>query len=98
MNLNTVATPNTKGQIVIPKKYREKLGIRAGVLVNITLKTGGVFIAPLEKGTATSDSRYLALTILGRTAGAWAGDDWEQLETNKKKVELAAAKERREAW
>jgi len=34
---------------------------------------------------------------LEKTKGAWAGDDWEETEKKRRKIELAASK-RRKTW
>ncbi|MEK7188718.1 MAG: AbrB/MazE/SpoVT family DNA-binding domain-containing protein [Patescibacteria group bacterium] len=98
MNLGTVTRPNSKGQIVIPKKFRDELGIDKDVLLNITFQGNGFYVTPLEKSLVTSDSRKILLEVLKMTAGAWKGDDWPETEKKRRKVELAVAKKRRSAW
>lgn len=98
MNVGIVARPNLKGQIVIPKQFRDKLGIDENVLLTITLKAGGLFVTPMERGVGTPDSRQLSLTILKKTAGTWMADDWDTTERNRRKIELSASKFRKKAW
>ncbi|KKQ74030.1 MAG: hypothetical protein US96_C0043G0001, partial [Candidatus Woesebacteria bacterium GW2011_GWB1_38_5b] len=76
MNLGVIAKPNSKGQIVIPKKFREELGIDKDVLLNISIKGRGVYITHFNKSIPTSGSQDVYLEILKRTAGSWAGDNW----------------------
>ena len=98
MNLGTVTRPNAKGQIVIPKRFREELGIDEHVLLNLTLKGNGVYVAPLDKSLATSGSRDITLEILKKTAGAWKKDSWDKTARKRRVIELRAAEERKKAW
>ena len=98
MNLTTIAKPNSKGQIVIPKKYRQELNIDENVFVNLILKPDGVLITPLNKSTISSDSKKIFQEILKSTSGAWKGDDWETTEKRRRKIEIQAAKLRKSEW
>jgi|SRR3990170_7081939 len=98
MNLGIITKPNVKGQIVIPKKFRKELGIDESVLLNLTLKGNGVYITPLDRLMATTDSRGVYMEILKRTAGTWAGDDWVKTERKRRVTELKASKARKNAW
>ncbi len=98
MNLGIVTKPNTKGQIVIPKKFREELGINEDVLLNLVIKGNGVYITPLDKAITTSDTTKISLEILRRTAGAWGGDDWGKTEIERNKIEIKASEKRKNAW
>ncbi len=98
MNLGTIARSNSKGQLVIPKRIRDELGINTDMLLNITLRGDGIFIRPLEKSLETSDSRKISLELLKKTAGAWKGDNWPATQEKRKKIELESAKVRRIAW
>lgn len=51
-------TPMTRGQITIPKEYREKLGITAGTPLNMTLEEDKLVVRPLEK-MMVSESPYV---------------------------------------
>lgn len=84
--------------MVIPKKIRDELGIHEGVLLTVTVRGDGVYISPLEKSLGTSDSKKIALEILKRTAGSWAGDSWEETESKRREIELKVAEKRRKAW
>lgn len=98
MNLSTITKPNTKGQIVIPKKFREELSIDETVYLNVTLKGNGVFISPLGKTPSTLDSRKISLEVLKKTAGSWGGDGWEETDKKRREIELLASKRRKKAW
>lgn len=99
MNLSTIVTrPNSKGQIVIPKKFREKLDIDEEVLLSLIIQGNGVFISPLKRSTSTSDSKQIFQEVLKMTAGAWKGDDWSDTEQKRQQIELQATKDRKKAW
>lgn len=98
MNLGTITKPNAKGQIVIPKRFRKELGIDEDVLLHLTIKGNGLYISLLDKSITTSDSRDVSMEILKRTAGAWAGDDWEKTEAKRRIIEHTASKKRKNAW
>lgn len=99
MNLSTIVTkPNSKGQIVIPKKFREQLDINEEVLLSLIIQGNGVFISPLKRSTFTSDSKQIFQEVLKMTAGAWKGDDWDVTEQKRQQIELQAANERKTAW
>lgn len=49
MNIGTIVTPMERGQITIPKAYREKLGITPKTLLNVTLEGDKIVIRLLEK-------------------------------------------------
>ncbi len=52
--LNTIVTPMTRGQITLPKKVREALGIVPGTPLNLTLEQNRIIITPLVHTTITS--------------------------------------------
>jgi len=98
MNLTTVTKPNSKGQIVIPKRFRQELNLDENVFVNLILKPEGVLITPLNKPTISSDSKIIFQEILKSTSGAWKNDDWKETEKNRRKIEIQAAKLSRSKW
>jgi len=98
MNLGVITKPNSKGQVVIPKKYREELGINEKVPLNITLQGKGLYITPIEKSISSKDSRKLFIEVLEKTAGAWIGDSWPETEKRRRKIELAASRRRKKVW
>lgn len=98
MNLGIIAKPNSKGQIVIPKKFREKLGINEDVFLNVSLRDNGVYLTPISESLASRDARAVFLEVLRRTAGAWKDDSWPEVEKKRRKIELSASKKRKKAW
>lgn len=49
MNIGTILTPMTRGQITLPKAYRDKLGITPGTPLNVTLAEDKIIVQPLVK-------------------------------------------------
>ena len=64
-------TSNTNGQIVIPQKIREKLGIKQNTLLKLTLTGTSLILHPIVAVLTKSDSQQNYLEILIKTAGAW---------------------------
>ncbi|MBU1130369.1 AbrB/MazE/SpoVT family DNA-binding domain-containing protein [Patescibacteria group bacterium] len=104
MNLGIISTPNTKGQIVIPKKYRDKLKINPDTLLNILYQNEGIFIQPLKKLFVSTDQNKQEsfLDILEKTQGIWSGENWDKWEKKQKKrrkLELKASQKRKnQTW
>ena len=98
MNVGIITQTNVKGQIVIPKKFREKLGIDEKVALNISLRGRGVYITPVEEIFSTDDNRKIFLEILKKTAGTWAGDSWPETAKRRRKIELEASRKRKNIW
>lgn len=44
-----LATVSTKGQLVIPSKMREELGIEAGDRVALTMEEGAILLRPVTE-------------------------------------------------
>lgn len=55
MTLNIVGKIGEKGQIVLKKELREKLGINKGMLVEEKLTKKGILITPLENKKILAD-------------------------------------------
>lgn len=98
MNIGTIVTPNTKGQIVIPKKVRDDLGIEPGFILNLIVEGNGIHIYPVEGVIAKIKGEDSRMKIWKETAGAWAGDDWPKTEKRRRRIELEASKRRKNAW
>lgn len=98
MNLGIISTPNTKGQIVIPKKYRDRLGLTPHTPLNIVVQNQGIFIHPLKNLTQSD----ISIDILQKTKGAWAKQNqsqWQKQENQKRKIELKSSqKNQQQTW
>lgn len=98
MKVGMIAKPNQKGQIVIPKEFRDVLGIDADVSLNLVLRGGGLYIYPVAEVITTIDSDDSYLKILEKTKGRWGGDTWNKARGKRRKIELSASKSRKQAW
>lgn len=98
MKIGIITKPNAKGQIVIPKEFRDALGIDSKVLLQLSLRGSGIYIQPIE-GVITKEGKESSFVeILRKTQGAWVGDDWEKTRARRRKIELAAARRRKKEW
>lgn len=98
MKIFNISTTNAKGQIVIPKKMREALGITKDIPLTLILREGGIYIEPIKETLVSSDNRQVYLQVLEKTRGSWSGDNWEKTEKRRRKIELRELKLRRKAW
>jgi AbrB family looped-hinge helix DNA binding protein len=98
MNIGTITKPNQKGQIVIPKEYREELGIDSNRFLNLVLRGRGIYIYPVVDVVIDSGNQSSYLKILERTQGSWLNDDWNISRKRRKKIELKASKKRKRLW
>ncbi len=100
MDIGQIVTPNTKGQVVIPQKVREALGINENTPLQVVVSGSGVALYPVARVLKKGDYLDERLAeILDRTRGLWADDkDWEKREKKRKRIEVEASKKRRKAW
>ncbi|MEK7534411.1 MAG: AbrB/MazE/SpoVT family DNA-binding domain-containing protein [Patescibacteria group bacterium] len=98
MKVGFIAEPNKKGQIVIPKKLREALGITPQTHLNLVLRGRGIYIYPIDEVVTKLESESPYLAILEKTQGAWADDkSWDKTEERRRKIELTASLRRKKA-
>jgi AbrB family looped-hinge helix DNA binding protein len=100
MNLQPIVQTNKKGQIVIPKKIREKLGIIEGTLLQIVPRDTGIYIHPMKISPHSTHSNESFLKLLKSTAGAWGPATPEDIKREKeqRRLELEASKRGKKAW
>ncbi len=98
MNLGYIVEPNSKGQIVIPKKIRAKFGIKKGDFLNLIVRGDGIYLHPIRLVVPKLTKIDAYAKVLEKTQGAWGEDDWPETEARRRKIELEAAKERKKAW
>lgn len=98
MKVVTIVQPNEKGQIVIPKKTRDTLGITPAMPLNIVVRDGAIHLYPVREILVGQETQNHRLRILKKTIGAWAGDDWPKTEKRRRRIELAASARRKKAW
>ncbi|OGY09424.1 MAG: hypothetical protein A2782_01225 [Candidatus Blackburnbacteria bacterium RIFCSPHIGHO2_01_FULL_43_15b] len=80
MKVGYIVTPNTKGQIVIPKKVRDFLKINENVPLNLQQVDQGIYIHPISEVVTKQETETSFTDILRKTQGAWAGDNWPETE------------------
>lgn len=93
--------PNSKGQVVIPSKIREELGITEGVPLRFSVWGPGMYVLPmtlLPKNTVFDDGMFLE--VLKKTRGSWGPETPEEKKRNlaRKKMELEASRRRKNSW
>lgn len=102
MNIGTIVTPMERGQITLPKAYREKLGITPQTPLNITLQSDRIVVQPFVRSMASATTnpyvikakytRKQYLTVLKRIARSkvvlWTKEDDEAREKMRKKEKL----------
>jgi AbrB family looped-hinge helix DNA binding protein len=54
MKVGYIARPNKKGQVVIPKKLRDELGITSDTAINFVIRDNGVYMYPIEEVVVSS--------------------------------------------
>jgi len=97
MKIGTIAQPNTKGQIVIPKKFRDALGIDTSVKLNILIQGNGLYLYPIDEVIAAKKPKEDYTSILQKTKGAWT-ENWNILTKKRRSLELSASQKRRRVW
>lgn len=98
MKIGTITQVNQKGQIVIPKKIRDDLGIDTNVLLNLVLRGKGMYIYPVDEIITKTEQENSYVKILQKTQGAWANDDWDKTRKRRRKIELKASEKRKKTW
>ena len=77
----TLSSANSKGQIVIPKPFREEIGIKEGDPLIIKKVGNAVYIKPIHDiFSATQSNTDTFLDTLSKTRGGWSEADPEELE------------------
>ena len=98
MNLGVITQTNDKGQLVVPKSYRDTLGINSHVPLQLLLKTDGFYVRMIENVITKNTGSDLYLQLLDNTAGTWANDSWNQTENKRKLIEKKASLFRKKIW
>lgn len=102
MNIGSIVEPNSKGQIVIPKKIRDELNIKEDTPLNIVVRENGIYIHPVKEVITYEEaktSRTILLELLNETRGMWAGDkNFSQRQAQREKLEIVASKRMKRAW
>lgn len=102
MKVGFIAEPNSKGQIVIPKKIRDELNITENTPLNIVVRDDGIHLYPITDVTTIAEAEIAhskLLAALEKTRGLWADDkDFDKRQKQRRKIELEASRRRKKAW
>ena len=101
MKVGNIVEPNSKGQIVIPKRIRDDLGISSDTPLNLVVRGGGIYLYPIGGVITEISTENIRSKIWEKTAGAWADQDWDEYDKQQKrrrKIELEASRRRKKAW
>jgi AbrB family looped-hinge helix DNA binding protein len=98
MKTGIITSANEKGQVVIPKNFRDLLGIDPSVFLNLTLRGRGIYIHPVDEVVTKEEKESSYLDLLGKTQGTWEKDNWLKIRELRKKKELFASKKRKKSW
>ena len=71
MKVGTITTTNQKGQIVIPQKIREQLGIYPNSVLNLIPTGDGIYLYPVEEVITKAERENSYLEVLKKTKGTW---------------------------
>lgn len=97
MKVGIIAKPNQKGQIVIPKRFREILGIDKNAWLNLVIRGRGIYIYPVAEVLLPVEGENAYLKVLEKTKGKWS-ENWQKLRKKRRAIELSASKRRKKAW
>ncbi|MEK7111060.1 MAG: AbrB/MazE/SpoVT family DNA-binding domain-containing protein [Patescibacteria group bacterium] len=98
MNLGVITQTNDKGQLVVPKSYRDALGINPDIPLQILLKPDGFYVRMIENIITKNTGSDLYLQLLDNSAGSWADDDWNNTASKRKSIEKKASISRKKIW
>lgn len=100
MNIGIITTPNIKGQIVIPKQIRDQLGISPQTPLNLVIRNQGFWAYPVESVKIKMDTENSYASILKKTRGSWSllTKNETAKAKRKRKLELTAFSQRKQAW
>jgi len=98
MRLGEITTPSKKGQIVIPKKFRDALKISSDRPVNVVLRGNGIYIYPIKEVLTDAKEVNTYTHLLQKTQGAWENDTWEETRRSRRSIELEATLEKKRQW
>ena len=85
MKIGTIIQPNQKGQIVIPKEYRDILELNLNMPLNLVLRGKGLYLYPIQEVIRKADSENSYLNILQKTKGKWLEANWPKIRKKRRK-------------
>lgn len=96
MKIGNITTTNSKGQLVIPAAIRAQLGITSTVPLQLLVKGNALYIVPIQGLITSEETEQSYLDILKKTKGSWRKE--KSVSAEKREIELAASKQRKQAW
>lgn len=96
MKVGIFVTPNHKGQIVIPQKVRDELGITSETILHLTQAGKSIVLHPVSDVIHLEDSESSYKDILQKTQGAWGRVP--EPKAIRRTQELVASKRRKQPW
>lgn len=97
MKIGIITKPNEKGQVVVPKKLRDLLGINENTLLNLVVRGKGIYLYPISEVIGKVESENSYYKVLEKTRGKWS-ENWSVLRDERRDVELTASKRRKKTW
>ncbi len=97
MKIGKIISPNQKGQVVIPKKIRDEMGITPHSSLNLVVQGKTICLQVVEEVAVKNDAETTYQQILEKTKGTWHKDSWRETRENRAKIELKASKSRKQA-
>jgi len=98
MKIGIITKTNQKGQLVIPKKFRDALNINPNVSLQIILREHGIHVYPVEQVVTKGGQENIYPKILEKTQGTWSKENWQTTRKKRRKVEINASKKRKQQW
>lgn len=101
MKVGNIVESNIKGQIVIPKKIRDDLGISPGTALNVVVRDDGIYLYPIISVVTTEESEIshkAYIDLLKATQGILASKPYYKNEKAKIKLERESSLRRKKAW
>lgn len=82
---------------MIPKKFRDELGIDSSVQLNMLMRGNGLYIYPITHVIEIKKSENSYSAILQKTKGAWT-ENWDSIAKKRRILELSASRKRKQLW
>jgi len=100
MKIGVLSTPNSKGQVVIPKKIRDELNITNNTILHISSLGGYISMVPITGILTKKDASDSYAELLKKTQGAWTHHTKviDKRQKTRKKIELQASIKRKKSW
>jgi len=99
-NNHEFARTNIKGQIVIPKEFRDSLGLDSSSDLKVSILGNSIMITPVVGVLTASDDMSSYKNLLKITKGAWgqiSNEEKQSVEANKLREDLDT-KDLKKSW